>query len=85
MKNKFTILITILFAVALMGLCGWYCNHYTRNAKYIGDGRFIDKQGYIWCYDGDFLEGHSYKLRMHNNGTDTIITDDKIEKIRFIK
>lgn len=61
---------------------GFSENHYTRTATYYGDGKFIDYCGYVWIYDGDFEIGKDYELSMFTNGTDSIIHDDKVLKVR---
>lgn len=54
-----------------------YVTGYTQTAVY-EDGVLITDDGNEWSYDGDFEEGKTYTMWMHDNGTENDVYDDVI-------
>ena len=80
-KEQILCVITAIFLTIGFLYVGYAECHYTRNALYIGDNKFVDKCGYIWEYEGNFEIDKHYELFMFDNYTETI-TDDEIIKIK---
>ena len=82
LEEKIKPWIAALLFILIIIFVGYSENHYTRLATYYGDSKFIDKQGYVWMYDGDFEIGNTYTLSMFTSGTDSIISDDKVLDVK---
>lgn len=52
-----------------------YVTAYTQTATYEGGGVFLTEDGNEWTFDGEYEVGKSYKMRMHDNGTESIYDD----------
>lgn len=85
-KNFVTGATMVLFLLGIFGWAGNFETHYnaTGNVKTIENGHAViyDDTGNIWEYKDDSLRiGDKVKLKIFNNGTDTIKHDDVIEKV----
>lgn len=78
-------IITIL-AIIVIGLLCTYESTYTRQVTVTkcenGIVYCIDKQGHIWSYEGNAVEGQEVILTMYDNHTSTI-TDDTIKEVKI--
>jgi len=77
-------IVTIL-GIIVIGLLCTYESTYTRQATVTKCENSIvyciDKQGNIWSYEGNAVEGQAVILIMYTNHTDTI-TDDIIKGVK---
>ena len=90
MKNLISKFIGVTIILILFIIVGTYETHYNRQGTITEkDNNVItieDTTGNLWEYEtnsSDFSIGKKVELKMYNNGTDTNIYDDKIEKIKI--
>ena len=49
---------------------------------YLGNNTYLSEDGNIWNFQGVTSEkGKQYKMLLHDNGTETIITDDVVVSV----
>lgn len=91
-KRILTVVAVVVALVALVlvtGIVGYIETHYTREAKVIeleSDSVIVveDATGNVWAFDGEgYAVGDEVAMKMHTNGTDSIITDDVIENVKL--
>ena len=90
MKNLISKFIGVIIILILFAIVGTYETHYNRQGTITEKKNNIitieDTAGNLWEYEtnlSDFSIGKKVELKMYNNGTDTNIYDDKIEKIKI--
>lgn len=90
MKNLISKFIGVTIILILFTIVGTYETHYNRQGIITEkDNNVItieDTIGNLWEYEtnsSEFSIGKKVELKMYNNGTDTNIYDDKIEKIKI--
>lgn len=84
---KGLVIITMFFCV--LGACGWYESHYTREATVIDVTNdvvtVVDKCDYVWEFYGNgFKVNDEVKMRMNTMHTDNYIFDDEIENVKLV-
>lgn len=88
MKNKILIALSIVAIVGIIVGVGSMETRYTRTGNVTDVSNNIvtitDTVGHVWEYETteEYYIGDDVKMIMDNNTTDTIITDDKIIKLK---
>ena len=91
-RNILTVVVVIAGLVVLVlvtGIVGYIETHYTREAEVIeleSDSVVVveDATGNEWAFEGEgYAVGDKVTMKMHTNGTDSIITDDVIENVKL--
>ena len=82
---QFIIVVTVFFSG--LSICGYIETHYNREGKVIQIEKnnlviVKDNGGHIWAFEGtNFNIGDNVVMKMHNNYTDSVITDDIIVNV----
>lgn len=86
-RNAVVTVVVVAVALLVVGRVGYWETHYNREGivtSIEGDTVVVtDTTGNEWVMEGEPLSvGDKVTLRMHTQGTDSVITDDTVVSVR---